>query len=385
MSKWLLSIPILAIFGSAGVTYVEKLDQRFSRLEVAGGEEPRYVTRLTQQLAHLREELNHSRAKLNGFQAEQGRQARLRAQVTALESELEQTRELLDSQSARIAGVDERRDDLLGERLEHLNQDLEARWNDVSRTLEATARIAENNRHTFDDFVRDLPQNSAAARNVETMWTSLMGPTLQIADESTVGSGVFLQAEEIAPGEWRTYVLTAWHVVRDVLDDPNDLQQPVPTHIYDQQGNRRQQSASLVAHDARLDVALLQMVTDEAIRYGARLPNRAQLAKRRVFDSIYAVGCPLGNDPIPTHGEIADTHHEVDGDSYWMISAPTYIGNSGGGIFDAETFELLGIFSKIYTHGNLRPTVVPHMGLVTPLSSVYDWLESIGQEQIIPQ
>jgi hypothetical protein len=99
---------------------------------------------------------------------------------------------------------------------------------------------------------------------------------------------------------------------------------------------------------------------------------------------VYAVGCPLGNDPIPTFGEIADTHHVVDGGHYWMISAPTYIGNSGGGVFDADTHELLGIFTKIYTHGTLRPTVVPHMGLATPLPLVYDWLEQVGYAQLEP-
>ena len=75
---------------------------------------------------------------------------------------------------------------------------------------------------------------------------------------------------------------------------------------------------------------------------------------------------------------------EVDGETYWMINAPTYIGNSGGGIFDSETHELLGIFSKIYTHGNLRPTVVPHMGLVVPLETIYDWMGSVGFAQLEP-
>jgi hypothetical protein len=104
----------------------------------------------------------------------------------------------------------------------------------------------------------------------------------------------------------------------------------------------------------------------------------------RTFDRVYAVGCPLGNDPIPTAGEIAETHHVVDGETYWMISAPTYIGNSGGGIFDADTNELLAIFTKIYTHGSLRPTVVPHMGLAMPLHQVYDWLASRGLAGIEP-
>ena len=68
-----------------------------------------------------------------------------------------------------------------------------------------------------------------------------------------------------------------------------------------------------------------------------------------------------------------------------MISAPTYIGNSGGGIFHASTDELIGIFSKIYTHGTLRPTVIPHMGLAVPLDEIYDWLEVEGFASLTPQ
>ena len=92
---------------------------------------------------------------------------------------------------------------------------------------------------------------------------------------------------------------------------------------------------------------------------------------------MIAVGCPLGNDPIPTRGEVADTSHSVDGSTYWMINAPTYIGNSGGAIFDARSHRVVGVFSKIYTHGSLRPTVVPHMGLVTAMDKVYAWLETV--------
>jgi S1-C subfamily serine protease len=117
---------------------------------------------------------------------------------------------------------------------------------------------------------------------------------------------------------------------------------------------------------------------DAPVRHGARLASRSALAEVRVFDPIYAVGCPLGNDPIPTLGEVAATQHVVDGQSYWMVSAPTYIGNSGGGIFDAQTHELIGIFSKIYTHGATRSTIVPHMGLATPMPVVYEWLDRAG-------
>ena len=140
---------------------------------------------------------------------------------------------------------------------------------------------------------------------------------------------------------------------------------------------------ALGVHDGDLDAALLEVYTDEALPNGAELATRKQLADTRIFDRIYAVGCPLGNDPIPTPGEIATCRHRVEGELYWMINAPTYIGNSGGGIFDAETHELLGIFSKIYTHGSMRSTIVPHMGLATPIETVYDWLEENGFAHLV--
>jgi hypothetical protein len=388
MSKWLLSLSILTVVGSVGVTFVEHVEDRLIELELAGRTQPEVGARLTQQLAALRGELSSSNARLSCYETERVERLVLGERIAELEAELLDARLSLDLQAEEIANVGEMQDVLvretLGERLEDLNQNLEERWQDVSRTLEATVQIAERNRHSFDGLLRDLQQTRQNACDAETMWADLLGPTVQISDESTVGSGVLLRSEELEQGRFRTHLLTAWHVVRDILDDPSDLQQPVPTNVFRPDGSHVQYSAILASFDAQLDIALLVMDSAEAYDHGAALPSRAHLAERRVFDAIYAVGCPLGNDPIPTRGEIADTHHRVDGEGYWMISAPTYIGNSGGGIFDAQTHELLGIFSKIYTHGNLRPTVVPHMGLVTPLITVYDWLERTGHGDLVP-
>jgi hypothetical protein len=93
-----------------------------------------------------------------------------------------------------------------------------------------------------------------------------------------------------------------------------------------------------------------------------------------VFTGIYAVGCPLGNDPIPTGGFISSLRNEVGGSNYWMINAPTYFGNSGGGIFLESTHELIAVFSKIYTHGKGKPVVITHMGLATPIHAITDWM-----------
>ena len=227
-----------------------------------------------------------------------------------------------------------------------------------------------------------VEERMQAPRDLDRMWSELMGPVVQLAGESSVGSGVLLKSEPHDAGGYRTYLLTAWHVVRDIQGSPTKRDMPIPVTIYADDGSLRHEEATLLVYQADLDAALLELRTADALPHGASLASSESLADARIFDQIYAVGCPLGNDPIPTYGELATLNHVVDGEIYWMINAPTYIGNSGGGIFDSETHELLGIFSKIYTHGSLRPTIVPHMGLVTPLPAIYDWLDSQGYANV---
>lgn len=254
------------------------------------------------------------------------------------------------------------------------------RWGNIPGLVSSAQELADRSAQRIallDAELRTPPDLLA-------LWRDVVGPIVQLAGESSVGSGVLLSSR-LLPDEstYRTYLLTAWHVVRDIQGDLSRKETPVPVTIYCEDGSLRPEMASLLCFDAALDAALLEIRTDRPIEHGARLASRERLAALRIFDEVYAVGCPLGNDPIPTRGEIATRHHEIDDQNYWMINAPTYIGNSGGGIFDQEKRELVGIFSKIYTHGSLRPTIVPHMGLVTPLAPIYDWLEAQGYGEIV--
>lgn len=217
-------------------------------------------------------------------------------------------------------------------------------------------------------------------RDPEQLWRRFMGPVVQLAGDISVGSGTVLRSQPIEGRDqaWRTYVFTAWHVVRDMQDDPSDPVTPVPVRIYREDGSTRDEVAHVLLRHEGMDVALLQLDSTVPVAEGALLPQPTGVEGVRTFHPIVAVGCPLGTDPIPTRGEVASTTHRVDGQHYWMINAPTYIGNSGGAVFDAESGELLGVFSKIYNHGTLRPTIVPHMGLVTPMDDVYRWLEREG-------
>jgi hypothetical protein len=261
--------------------------------------------------------------------------------------------------------------------MEEYRRGTELQWKRVDEAARVARELAESTQKGLGQVERDI------ARDETRMWAELIAPSVQILGQESVGSGILLQSEPVPDtGEYRTYTLTAWHVIRDLQTRPDDLSFTVPVTMYGEDHRVSPETATVLKFDAELDVALLLLNTTRPIERGAKLAPRSRLERVRIFDRIYAVGCPLGNEPIPTFGEIADTRHVVDGSTYWMISAPTYIGNSGGGIFDASTHELLGIFSKIYTHGTLRPTVIPHMGLVTSLGTIYDWLDRVGYSKL---
>lgn len=359
-----------------------RMQERLDELGSAPNVPPAHVARLEREVSQLREQLFEARRRLEDD--ERARQLEDRLAVIAsrversdfeiaeqdarlesweslwrgyapqrIDGSLSQLRELVRAKDSRIADLDER-----AQRVEAQTQ----------------ARIA-----SLDSRVAPLVE-----RDVERMWRELVAPVVQLAGDATVGSGVLLESIPDDDGEgWTTHLLTSWHVVRDIYGAPQRTQDPVPVTMFERNGATRRERALMVAYDVQLDIAVLELQSDERLAFGARLAPRSRLENVRVFDAIYAVGCPLGNDPIPTPGEIASTTHVVDGVRYWMLSAPTYIGNSGGGIFDARTHELVGIFSKIYTHGAARSTIVPHMGLATPMPVVYDWMERAGCARLV--
>jgi len=264
-------------------------------------------------------------------------------------------------------------DELRG-RIDELDAEVLDRYSNLAQTVDANASLVEATGRDLSELHSQLLPGSSH------LWQGLLAPTVQLASPMTVGSGVLMPTREHEP----VRVLTAWHVVRDILADGGTGVSEVPVRIYRQDGAMLNASAKLLTYENALDSCLLELVGEHPDLQGTALPTRAHLARMQVFDPVYAVGCPLGSDPVPSHGALSALDHWVDGRSYWMINAPTFIGNSGGGVFDARNMRLLGIVSKLYTHG-ARRTVVPHMGLVTPLGDIYDWLEHSGYGELIPR
>jgi hypothetical protein len=379
---WLGSA-LLVVVGSAGLVVTQRFEERLQEVDAESARRARTYETFHERLELVRADLVTLRTDLQqAVLSEESTREALRARLDSTEHRLGSIGNVIEAQASSLEQLKEAQASFVPEleaEIAARDERLQKRWDSLRELASTASQIAGESQRKVAEI--------SAPRDLQRMWRELVGPVVQVAGEASVGSGVLLGSRPAADGGegFETYMLTAWHVIRDIQGDASNREEPVSVSVYDEDGAIRHELAQLLDFDVEIDVALLLVRSADDLGRGATLATPQRLGEVRIFDEIYAVGCPLGNDPIPTRGEIATCHHDVEGEIYWMINAPTYIGNSGGGIFDGQTHELLGIFSKIYTHGSLRPTIVPHMGLVIPLSTIYGWLATSGHAELIPQ
>jgi S1-C subfamily serine protease len=206
-------------------------------------------------------------------------------------------------------------------------------------------------------------------------------PIVQLKGNGTVGSGVVVSSELVDENLWATWIVTAYHVVEEVRDFALDDVVVDEIRFFDPEIGRLGSEVFRGVEIASLkdsDLSLVRVDRTSPWPFVADSASEPVCLKLSVFDTVYAVGCPLGNQPLPTFGEISSQYKPVGDEIFWMVSAPTFFGNSGGGIFLSGSGQLVGISSMIYTYGKRSPMVVPHMGLFVPLQTVRSWLRREG-------
>lgn len=281
----------------------------------------------------------------------------LLGKIEELELELVEEREQLES---RIAAESERLQlDLAGVRA--AQQDFEARA--AAAPVPATSTVA-------------------------ALREQVLGPVFQLSGGEAVGSAVLVGKidDEDDP---HYLALSCYHVVRDILegrDDFDDYREVSFRAVFTGlDASERAYPVRMIEWDIASDLALLKVETSADLGPVARIAPLDRTEEIGVFREIYTVGCPLGTAAQATRGMITRETWEVAGEPYWMVSSPAYFGNSGGGVFHAETLELVGIFAKIYTHGSYRPQVITHMGLAVPLNRLHSWLTEVGHAELLPK
>jgi hypothetical protein len=99
-----------------------------------------------------------------------------------------------------------------------------------------------------------------------------------------------------------------------------------------------------------------------------------------IFDKCFAVGASLGHPPIASEGHISYMDDEIDHYNYWMSSAQTIFGNSGGGMYrwsgKRKTYEYIGIPSRITVQPmGFSADPITHMGYFIPYDRIIQLLD----------
>ena len=177
-------------------------------------------------------------------------------------------------------------------------------------------------------------------------YEKLLYPTVRISSSCGVGSGVVISSTQI-------YILTAAHVVED--------QSIVDIELFDLTSI----TATVVITDTVRDLALLKPTG--LISYSAQLAPRNYTPY--IFTPVYTVGCSLGLTPRPSQGIIS-----VVAKDHWEVSSPILPGNSGGPVYDARTYEVIGIAVWVKTYqGQLITTMA---GIIT-IQDIYTFLDQV--------
>jgi S1-C subfamily serine protease len=222
-------------------------------------------------------------------------------------------------------------------------------------------------------------------------------PTVRVRTEKAGGSGTVAFSGKNCKDKVETYVITNHHVVADAIevrkiwdarlgrDVKRDVRSTVSVEFFKYNNFSHcigsfGVEADIMAYDAEQDVALLRLRDEENVApYIAKLFPLLRLDEVHLFDDIYACGAALGHSPIPTKGEITFMDDEIDNYKYWMSSALTIFGNSGGAVYrlnEVGNYEWIGIPSRIsMSMAGFSASPITHMGYFIPAWRVYRFLD----------
>ena len=232
------------------------------------------------------------------------------------------------------------------------------------------------------------------------MHKEIFYPTVRVRTPRSGGSGTVIYSEKTDKG-YDTYIITNHHVISDCVSIKKTwnpvLKRKIDTEILDTVGIEYFKynnfsncigsfgvEADIVAYseyEGGQDWALLKTRDVEtAAPYVAKMYPRDKVDQVHIFDKVFACGASLGHPPIVTDGHISFMDDEIDHFKYWMSTAPTIFGNSGGGVFRfsraRKQYEYVGVPSRITMQPmGFTADAITHMGYFIPIERVYRLLD----------
>jgi S1-C subfamily serine protease len=239
-----------------------------------------------------------------------------------------------------------------------------------------------------------------ASKQIIQQHEQMFYPTVRVRTKKAGGSGTVVYSEEYKD-EVYTYIITNQHVIDDSVHiekrwDPvlkRKVDKEILDTVYVEYFKYNNYShtvgsfaveADIVAYsevDGGQDWALLRMRdTENKADWVANMFPLNDIENVHIFDDCFAVGASLGHPPVASNGMITYMDDEIDHYKYWMSSAPTIFGNSGGAVYrwssNRKKYEYIGIPSRISIQPmGFSADAITHMGYFIPIDRVYQLLE----------
>ncbi len=224
----------------------------------------------------------------------------------------------------------------------------------------------------------------------------MLYPMVRVRTTKAGGSGTIIYSEKV-PGTddvWETYLLTNFHVVADAVRLEKvwntllqrEMQKDVMAEVsierflfeYDSwEPTTRGYQGDIMMYDKNMDIALVKIKSSKPFkRVATMFPKGQEKERLKFFTPLYAIGSGLGHPPLQTMGEMAGFDDIIENYPYWLSTAATIFGNSGGAVFLAETGEYIGIPSRIaVVIIGFGGDAITHMSYFIPIISIYKFLE----------
>ena len=239
-----------------------------------------------------------------------------------------------------------------------------------------------------------------ASKEIIQKHEQMFYPTVRVRTKKAGGSGTVVYSKK-HKDEVHTYVITNHHVIADsvkiekkwdsVLKRKTDKEKLDTVFVEFFRYNNYSHTVGSFAVEADIvayseveggqDWALLRVRDKEnTADWVANLFPLDDLDNVHIFDETYAVGASLGHPPVASNGMITYMDDEIDSYKYWMSSAPTIFGNSGGAVYrwsdNRKQYEYIGVPSRISIQPmGFSADAITHMGYFIPIERVYKLLE----------
>lgn len=232
--------------------------------------------------------------------------------------------------------------------------------------------------------------------NIKEKHQKLLYPVVRVKTEKVGGSGtvIYSEPDPNKAGTYLTFILTCAHVIEDAIttvkewdsllgkDVKKEHRKQVGVEIFSYVDDSyvvssNSHRADIIAYDKLHDVAVLKLDSPKKVDYIVTLIPRGECKKYiKVFAPIYACGCSLLHDPIPSSGEISYVKEIIENKKYIMGTADTIFGNSGGAIFLADSGYQIGITARITgLQIGFGVDIMTHMGFSVAPDRMYEFFD----------